>query len=96
MPNNEEFEYIEGPLVFKEISEIISTNELESLSPTMQTIIIVAISLPCLLFIYLLFKPSKIAESNSEKAKNSKSHRKKPNKISRLKHSDYFEFDDDF
>lgn len=94
-PNTEEVEFIEGELTFKDISEIISTNQLEGLSPTMQTIIIVAISLPCLLFIYLLFKPTKMAESASSQSK-AKTHRKKPNKISRLKHSDYFELDDDF
>ena len=92
-PNTEDVEFIEGDLIFKEVSEIITKNELESMPPTMQAIIIVAISLPCLLFIYLLFKPSRLAESSNESSKQTKSHKKKPNKISRLKHS---EFDDDF
>lgn len=95
-PNQEIHEYIEGELKFKDdISFNTTTNSMEGLSSTAQTIIIIAVSLPCLLFIYLLFKPTKMAENAIKtESKSRKNSRKK--KISRLKHSDYYEFDDDF
>ena len=93
-PNTEEFEYISEDLIFTEKTEKTSLGEISNLSSTAQTLIVVAISLPCLLFIYLLFKPTMIAESKSETSKKSVQKRKKK-KISRLKNSDYFEFDDD-
>lgn len=94
-PNEEVIELYEGNLIFKEEIQNVTVNQMETLSQTAQTIIIVAISLPCLLFIYLLFKPTKMVENASaSKQKNTK--HKQNKKISRLKHSDYFEFDDDF
>lgn len=99
IPQNEEVPtYIDGELKFTEINQTITENHFEGLSQTAQTIIIVAISLPCLLFIYLLFKPTRMAEAVKEtehSTKRSRSARPKK-KISRLKHSDYFELDDDF
>lgn len=93
--NTEDHPFIEGELKFEdEIINTGTTNGMESLSSTSQTIIIVAISLPCLLFIYLLFKPTKMAESVQEPSKKPSSKKSKPKKISRLKHSDYFEIDD--
>lgn len=95
-PNTEEVEYVQGDVIFKDVNQEITTNGLNGLSQTAQTIIIVAISLPCLLFIYLLFKPTKMAENASNESAKKQKHRSKPQKISRLKHSDYFELDDDF
>ena len=87
-PNDEQVEFIDGEITFNDTSINTSTsNAMENLSSTAQTIIIVAVSLPCLLFVYLLFKPTQISENNKTK------HNKKK-KISRLKHSDYYEYDD--
>ena len=93
--NQEVHEFIEGELKFKDDTIINTTNSLESLSSTAQTIIIIAVSLPCLLFIYLLFKPTKMAES-SVKSNNKSKRNNQKKKISKLKHYDYYEFDDDF
>lgn len=57
-----------------------------SLSGTAKTLIIVGVSLPCVLIIYLLIKPTLISETNS-KSKKSKSRKRK-------RHGDYFEFDE--
>lgn len=91
--NTEVVEYIEGDVFFDDnITQTVTP--LDKMSSPAQTIIIIAISLPCLLFIYLLFKPTKIAESNSSSIKHKKNTSKK--KISKLKHSDYYEFDDEY
>ncbi len=94
--NEEVVEFISTPLVFEEDITQTSTNKMEGLSQTAQTIIIVAISLPCLLFIYLLFKPTRIIENSSTSSKARGKRQQNKNKISKLRHSDYFEFDDDF
>lgn len=88
--NTEIVEYLTQPPSFE--TNIPETSSgFEGLSETATTIIIVVVSLPCLLFIYLLFKPSNIANNSNKENKTSKK-----KKISRLKHSDYFEYDDDF
>lgn len=92
--NTEEYEVLDGELKFENEIELTSTNAIEKLSTTAQTLIIIAISLPCLLFIYLLFKPTLLAESKSTSKTSSKSKSKKK-KIKRLKHSDYYEFNND-
>ena len=60
-PNTETFEYLQGDVVFEQTStpQTTPTNGLETLSSTTQTIIIVAVSLPCILIIYLILKPTK-------------------------------------
>ena len=92
--NAEIVEYLTSPPVFEEETLETGGNILEGMSQTMQTILIVAVSLPCLLFIYLLFKPTRMAEekatSSSNKTKSQKS------KYKKLKHSDYFELDDNY
>jgi len=91
--NTEILEPYTGELFLDEEQSLPTTaSPMEQLSPTAQTIIIVAVSLPCLLFIYLLFKPTHMAES----AKQTSSRKSSRKKISRLKRSDYFELDDDF
>ena len=90
--NTEELEYMQGEPSFSLTSVQTSTDPMTEMSQTAQTLIIVAISLPCLLFIYLLFKPTMIAETKSESGTKTKRQKKK---ISRLKKSDYFEFNDD-
>lgn len=91
--NNEEIEPLETEPTFKVDVAPTSTDPISEMSQTAQTLIIIAISLPCLLFIYLLFKPTMIAQSEGTSAKNKNNKHKK--KISRLKKSDYFEFNDD-
>ncbi len=93
--NNEPVEFIDGEIKFDSNNQDSSQiNAIENLPQATQTIIIIAISLPCLLFIYLLFKPTMVAESSNNNNKaNRKKHKKK---ISKLRHSDYFELDDDF
>lgn len=91
--NTEIIEPYTGELFLDEEQTLpTTTSPMEQLSPTAQSIIIVAVSLPCLLFIYLLFKPTHMAESAKQTNSKKNSHKK----ISRLKRSDYFELDDDF
>ncbi len=66
-----------------------------SISTPWQIIIIVLISLPCIFIIYFLFKQTKIAMQQPKKS-NSVKMKKKKKKISRLKHSDYYELDSDY
>lgn len=94
--NSEIFEFIEEELTFLDSSISTNTNALDGLSDVAQTIIIIVVSLPCLLFIYLLFKPTKLAEASETNRNNKSTSHKRKKKISRLKNSDYFEFDDDF
>lgn len=92
--NTETVEYIDN-VTFDDDAMSTQGQVFKGLSQTTTTIIIIAISLPCLLFIYLLFKPTRIAEeTTSSDTKNRKKYQKK--KIKRLKNSDYFELDDDF
>lgn len=94
--SDETFEFYQGELEFENSNPQTNTQPLSEFSPTLQTIIIVVVSLPCLLFIYLLFKPTQIAEKSSSSSKNALNSSKKRKKISRLRGSDYFELDDDF
>jgi len=92
--NTEVFEFIENDIIFEDQSITTGTNVMNSLSETAQIIIIIVVSLPCLLFIYLLFKPTKMVETTGD-ISESKRKTKQKKKISKLKHSDYFEFNDD-
>lgn len=93
--NTEIIEYLDN-IKFEDDSSQTSAEVFKGLSSTATTIIIIAISLPCLLFIYLLFKPTRLVEQSSNE--NSLSTRKKHSKkkIHKLKNSDYYELDDDF
>ncbi len=92
--NTESVEYLDE-ISFDDDTINTSGEIFKGLSQTATTIIIIVISLPCLLFIYLLFKPTRLAqESSASETKPRKKHEKK--KIKRLKNSDYFELDDDF
>ena len=93
--NTEVVEYIDN-IQFENEETQASTDVFNGLSSTATTIIIIAISLPCLLFIYLLFKPTRLVEQSS--TENGLSSRKKHSKkkIRKLKNSDYYELDDDF
>lgn len=94
--NTEIVEFLDpSQLTFKEDILDTSGEVFEGLSQTTTTIIIIAISLPCLLLIYLLFKPTRMAQENTQ-AETTPSSKNKKKKIKRLKNSDYFEFDDDF
>lgn len=90
--NTESVEYLDN-ITFEDESITTSGDIFKGLSSTTTTIIIIVISLPCLLLIYLFFKPTKVAEETRGHASTRKKERRK---IKRLKNSDYFELDDDF
>lgn len=73
--NTEAFQVVQNP--------VFSSSSNESLSEVSMTFIIIAVSLPCIIVIYLLLKPTLI----SQKVLDSSPKKKR-------KHGDYFEFDD--
>lgn len=85
IPTNTEVLEIRTEPIFVEEETGGPTSTLNFSNPT-QILIVVAVCLPCLLIIYLLFKPARLAKSEAEKDK--------PKKIKRLKKSDYYEIDD--
>lgn len=88
--NTEILEYTDEPS-FETIntSTNLNTNDLSSLPSVTQIIIIIAVSLPCIFIIYLLFKPTKITARVMEDAEVKSQKTKK-----KLKHKDYYEYDD--
>ncbi len=64
-----------------------STTEFKSLSTGTKVMLIVAISVPSLLILYFLIKPSKIMQITKTKKQVKKESR-------RIRHGDYFEFDE--
>ena len=82
--NTETLEVISEPVFETDIPQ--SPNDLFSTLPqSLQIIIVLSVSLPCLIIIYFLFKPTKIS---IDIGKN------KHKKIRRLKKSDYYELED--
>ncbi|MBQ3494585.1 MAG: hypothetical protein IJA69_04135 [Clostridia bacterium] len=100
--NTEQFEYT--TVEFKQTTQnetISQDSELLTLSSPAQIAIIVAVSLPCVLIIYFLFKPTKISmqtasPSQQKSVKSKPKKRKAKKKIKHLKGSDYYELDGDF
>lgn len=87
--NTEMLEYIDEPDF-----EVVDTSndpptELSSLPDVTQIIIIIAVSLPCIFIIYLLFKPTKITARVMEDAEFKQKKSKKKDK-----HNDYYEYDE--
>ncbi len=76
LPNNEVFDIVETPFP--------TNTDLSELTPVTMGFIIVGVSLPCLIVLYLLVRPS----MQREKIEKSKP------KMRAKKHKDYFEFDD--
>lgn len=76
-------EYI-GEVFPKEVETSPADNEIK-LNSELKIIIIICACLPCLLIIYLLFKPTKLLIDNGKNQKK---------KIKRLKKSEYYEYDD--
>lgn len=90
--NTESFTYITPDFSYK---SDITTNSQENyltISSPWQIVLIIVVSLPCIIIIYFLFKPTKIAMQKSRTSKKSK----KQKKVSRLKRSDYYELDSDY
>ena len=85
VPNTEVLEIRTEPL-YVEKQETGTTSTLNFSSPV-QIFIVIAVSLPCIIIVYLLFKPTKIVNKEAQKDKPKK-------KIRRLKKSDYYELDD--
>lgn len=81
-PNNETFKVISE-------SEMSSSpnSELKRLSTGTKVMLIVAISIPCVLILYFLIKPTKIIQITKGR-KQIKKEKKK------IRHGDYFEFDE--
>lgn len=79
--NSETFEIISD-----EALSATETSEFKTLSTSTKIMLIIAISLPSLLILYFLIKPSRILKTNRARPT------KKQTKISR--HGDYFEFDE--
>lgn len=92
--NTEVVEYIEEPSFSINTSTNPSQEPIDainSLPTTTQIIIIVAVCLPCVVIIYLLFKPTKITAKALENAELKTSRKSKKKKIH---HQDYYEYDE--
>jgi len=82
--NMEEFDKIEGDLFPLPVAPNSPSTHL---SGTAKTLIIVGVSLPCVVILYLLIKPTLINEKSSK-------HSNKHKHVRRKRHGDYFEFDE--
>ena len=82
--NMEEFEIVEGVLFPLPETPLAPATHL---SGTVKTLIIVGVSLPCVVVLYLLIKPTLISEKGGKKTSKQKRIKRKP-------HGDYFEFDE--
>lgn len=91
-PNLETMEYIEAPSFESEANPTAPVDNLSKLDTSAQVAIIGLASIPCIAIVYFLFKPTKIALETSSSAK----HKGKKKKIKKLRHSDYYELDDEF
>ena len=98
--NTETFEYVLPDFDSTIVGQISDKSDFLTLSSPAQIAIIIGVSLPCIIIIYFLFKPTKISmqttknKSNNDSVKKKKTKTKK--KIKRLKGSDYYELDGDF
>ena len=90
--NTEQFEYITPNFEVEQISNNTESQYLNINTPW-HIVLIIIICLPCVAIIYFLFKPTKIAFQKNSSKKHGKNEKKK---ISRLKHSDYYELDSDY
>lgn len=94
--NTEVVEYLQGEPVFDSKTTPTDGSEFESLNPTLKTILIIVCCLPCFVIIYLLAKPTALVKNASGESQAKPLKKGKKQKIHRLKHSDYYEIDDDF
>ncbi len=92
--NQEKYEYI-TPNFTQSPQNPNDPNKFLTITKPWQILVIVLISLPCLGIIYFLFKPTKIAGQKTN-VKHAKRNKAKKKKISRLKHSDYYELDSEY
>lgn len=83
--NSEIMEETTPPNFSSEIENPV--DEFENLTNSNQVLLICVACLPCLVIVYLLFKPSRNYNSKKQEPKK---------KIKKLKRSDYFEFDDEY
>ena len=92
--NTETVEYIDEPEFSIETSTPpgeTTGDAMSSLPTTTQIIIIIAVCLPCVAIIYLLFKPTKITAKALEDAELNPS---KKSKRKKARHQDYYEYDE--
>lgn len=83
--NNEILEETTAPTFSK--NEIYIEESIDDLPNTTQILLICVACLPCIVIVYLLFKPSRTVTVKKQEPKK---------KIKKLKRSDYFEFDDEY
>lgn len=91
--NTEMLEYIDEPDFEIQQTSTDTNNDggiFSSLPSATQIIIIVAVCLPCIFIIYLLFKPTKITAKVMEESELEPKKYKK----SKIKHKDYYEYDE--
>ena len=85
-PNTEQLDVVDKPFFADQTVQTQTTNDKLSVLPKQaQIVIIVIVCLPCLLIVYLLFKPTKLAVDTGKNKKK---------KIKRLRKSDYYELDE--
>lgn len=83
--NTETLPAFEGPL-FVQPDNVQNTGSASpAISNELKIFVIVAICLPCVFIVYLLFKPSKLVEDDGKKSKK---------KIKRIKRSEFYELED--
>jgi hypothetical protein len=85
--NMEELQTVDKPY-FSEESTVTQTNNVDKLSSLpmpVQILLVAVVCLPCILIVWLLFKPTHLSVDNGKG---------KTKKIKRLKKSDYYELDD--
>ena len=91
--NTEQLSVIEEPSFEKLVENQSSTSDLDNtinkLPQKTQIIIIIAVSLPALLILYLLFKPAKLIASSKATKKSSDTKKKR-----KRYHDDYYEIED--
>ena len=85
--NMEEMQIVDKPYFPEESTptQTNSTDRLSSLPMPVQILLVAVVCLPCILIVYLLFKPTRLSVDNGKG---------KTKKIKRLKKSDYYELDD--
>ncbi|MBR2220908.1 MAG: hypothetical protein IJ975_02070 [Clostridia bacterium] len=85
IPNTEILPVFEGELFAKPTINQTNQSTNSAISNELKIFVIVAISLPCIFIVYLLFKPTKLVADDGKKSNK---------KIRRLKRSEFYELDD--
>lgn len=86
--NTEELQIVDQPYFPEETAttQTSQTDRISSLPMPVQILLVVVVCLPCILIVYLLFKPTHLSVDSGSKNKKKK--------VKRLKKSDYYELED--